>query len=730
MRFLGFWSVSRCRPLLLTAATGAMLLVGQSLVGQDRLAPSTLTPPAVPGQAASSQPAFPDQPLNVGQELAQARDLKPGDQDSLVARLVMQLLPKRHISGQKVDDQISSRALDIYLKALDPMKLYFYQSDIEEFDRYRSQIDDLTLRGDLSPAYQIFTRYLTRVNDRLQMVQELLQQDFDFTKPETIITDPKATAYAQSTDEARDRWRRQLKFNILDLKDEGKTVEEARDQLQRRYARYARRWAQTDSDEILELYLSAITMGYDPHTTYMSPSSLTDFTIQMRLNLEGIGAALREKDGYTVVSNVIPGGAADKDGRLKEDDHIVSVGQQSGEMVDIVEMPLKQVVSLIRGKAGTVVRLGVKKGGSGETEVYEITRAQVQLEDSAARGKVIEHELPGGDGQKLKIGYINLPSFYLDMEGARRNTVDFRSSTRDVRRLLDGFRSEGVDGVVLDLSRNGGGSLTEAISLTGLFIDRGPVVQVKNSDGSVQEYADDDAGVAWDGPLVVMTSKLSASASEILAGAIKDYRRGIIVGDPATHGKGTVQTLMDLGREIFRNDRSSNLGALKVTLQQFYLPDGDSTQLDGVAADLILPSITSVMDISESDLDYALPHDRVPAARHRVYNMVPADLLESMREKSVDRVGQDKEFIDLLRRKEMYVRQKQEKTLSLVEEDFVRRRKEMNAQKEEEKEGLEAEMASEVVYRDYYYNREVLNVAHDYILGLRQQNLATASVAR
>ncbi len=707
-----------------------MLLVGQSVVGQDRLAPTTLTPPAAPGQAASSQPAFPDRPLAVGQELNQARDLKPGDQDTLVARLVMQLLPKRHISAQKVDDQISSRALDIYLKALDPMKLYFYQSDIDEFNRYRTQIDDLTLRGDLSPAYQIFTRYLTRVNERLQTVQDLLQQDFDFTAPDTIITDPKATTYAKSADEARDRWRRQLKFNILDLKDDGKTIEEAREQLQRRYARYARRWAQTDSDEILELYLSAITMGYDPHTTYMSPSSLNDFTIQMRLNLEGIGAALREKDGYTVVSNVIPGGAAAKDGRLKEDDHIVSVGQSSGEMVDIIEMPLKQVVSLIRGKAGTVVRLGVKKGGTGETEIYEITRTQVQLEDSAARGKVIEHELPGGDGSKLKIGYINLPSFYLDMEGARRNTVDHRSSTRDVRRLLDGFRSEGVDGVVLDLSRNGGGSLTEAINLTGLFIDRGPVVQVKNSDGSIQEYADDEAGVAWDGPLVVMTSKLSASASEILAGAIKDYRRGIVVGDPATHGKGTVQTLMDLGREIFRTDRSSNLGALKVTLQQFYLPDGDSTQLAGVAADVILPSITSVMDISESDLDYALPHDRVPAARHRVYNMVPADVLQAIREKSIDRVGQDQEFIDLLRRKEMYVRQKEEKTLSLVEEDFIRRRKEMDAQKEEEKEGLEAELANEVVYRDYYYNREVLNVTHDYILGLRQQNLATASVSR
>jgi carboxyl-terminal processing protease len=608
------------------------------------------------------------------------------------------------------------------------MKLYFQQSDIDEFEKYRAQLDDLTLRGDLSPAYQIFSRFLVRVNDRLILAQELLAKDFDFAAPDAIITDPKTTTYAKTDEEIRNRWNQQLKFNLLDLKDEGKTVEEARDQLQKRYARYARRWAQTTSDEILELYLSSITMGYDPHTTYMSASSLNDFTIQMRLNLEGIGAALREKDGSTVVSSVIPGGAADKDGRLKEDDAIVSVGQADGEMVDIVEMPLKQVVSLIRGKAGTVVRLGVKKGGVGESETYEITRAQVQLEDSAARGKVIEHAIPGTD-QKLKIGYINLPSFYLDMEGARQNTADFRSSTRDVRKLLDGFRASGVDGVVLDLSRNGGGSLTEAISLTGLFIDRGPVVQVKNSNGSVQDYADDEAGVAWDGPLVVMTSKLSASASEILAGAIKDYRRGIIVGDPATHGKGTVQTLMDLGREMFRNDRT-NFGALKVTLQQFYLPDGDSTQLNGVAADVILPSIIQEMDISESDLDYALPHDRVPVARHQVYNMIPANLLESIRQRSTARVGEDKEFLDLLRRRDLYVQQKKETTMSLVEADFVKRRKELDAQKEEEKEGLAAEESAEEVYRDYFYNREVLNISSDYVQGLKEQNLATAAVVR
>ncbi|MGV3482981.1 MAG: carboxy terminal-processing peptidase [Planctomycetaceae bacterium] len=652
--------------------------------------------------------------------------LKPGDKDALVARYVSRLLPKKHISGRQVDDQVSSRALDTFVKMLDPMKLYFLKSDINEFERYRSRIDELILEGDLSPAYNIFTRYLQRVNERVQVAQTLLTQEMDFTVDESIVIDPKAADYAATAEQSYDRWRKQIKLNILDLKDEGKTVEEAREQLSRRYTRYARRWAQTDADELLELYLTSVTMAYDPHTTYMSPGSLEDFQIMMRLNLEGIGAALREKDGYTVVSNVIAGGAADKDGRLKEDDYIVSVGQgTTGEMVDIVELPLKQVVDQIRGRAGTTVRLGVKKGGAGEVEVYQIVRAQVELEESAARGKVIEHETPDGTG-KLKLGYINLPSFYLDMDGARNNTADFRSSTRDVRKLLEGFRNEGVDGVVLDLSKNGGGSLTEAISLTGLFIDRGPVVQVKNSNGSVQDYADEESGVAWNGPLVVLTSKFSASASEILAGAIKDYQRGIVIGDPTTHGKGTVQTLMDLGREVFHNDRT-NLGALKVTLQQFYLPDGDSTQRAGVSSDVILPSITSVLEgIGEADLDYALEHDRVKAAKHRVYNMVPGNLVTTLRQNSIERVGKEPEFMELMRRRDLYVRTKEEKSLSLKEDEFMARRKELDAQKEAEKEELELEKSAEIVFRDYFYNREALNIAHDYVVGLREQNLASA----
>ncbi|WP_153557530.1 carboxy terminal-processing peptidase [Roseimaritima sediminicola] len=649
----------------------------------------------------------------------------PTAKDSQVAKIVSLLLPRRHISRSEVDDEASKRALGLYLKSLDPMKLYFYQSDYDEFTEYQTLLDDHVKKGDLSITYKIFNRFLERVDERLKTIEELLDQEHDFQREESIVIDPEATRYPLDADEARDRWRRQIKYNLLDLKDEGKEGEEATEQLRRRYNRYARRWHQTETDDILELFLTSITSSYDPHTTYMSPSSLEDFEMLMRLSLDGIGAALREKDGYTEVTNIIPGGAAAKHGKLKEGDVIVSVGQgEEGEMTDIVEMPLKQVVGMIRGKAGTTVRLGVKPKGVGDVQVLKIVRAKVQLEDSAARGEVLEHTSEE-TGKDMKIGYISLPSFYMDMEAARQNRRDYRSSTRDVRRILDRFKEDNVECVVLDLSKNGGGSLTEAISLTGLFIDEGTVVQVKNSDGTVDQYDDEERGVAWDGPLVVVTSQFSASASEILAGAIRDYRRGLIVGDEKTHGKGTVQTLMDLARELLGTNRE-NYGALKVTLQQFYLPDGDSTQKEGVPADVVLPSLTTYMDVGEDDLEYALEHDRVPKAEHRVYDMLPPDVLGVVRARSTERVAENEEFLALQRRIDSYRRQKEEKFLSLVESEFFERRKELDADEEEEKEVIDQQTPDDEVFRRYFYNEEVLNIAHDYAAGLQQQNLARA----
>ncbi|QDV54551.1 Tail-specific protease precursor [Rosistilla oblonga] len=674
-----------------------------------------------------------------------AEDLvAPTKTDQNVAKIVAALLERRHVSRTGLNDELSARAMELFLKSLDPMKLYFYQSDVDEFARYNLTIDDMVKGGNLDVAYVVFKRFLQRIDERVAVAEALLNEDFDFTTDESIVVDPDAARYPTSPEEAKDRWRRQIKFNLLVAKDEAlerkrkaeesgeeykptqEDLEDPKAKLLRRYKRNQKRWHETDSDQLLELFLTSVTTSYDPHTTFMSPKSLDNFRIMMRLNLEGIGAALREKDGHTVVSRVIPGGAAHKQGELKADDYIVSVGQGTdGEMVDIVEMPLDDVVEQIRGHAGTIVRLGIKSGGTGETKILTITRAKVELEDSAARSQVVETD--GETGPKMKIGYISLPSFYLDMEAARRNARDYRSSTKDVRDRLNEFKDDGIAAVILDLRMNGGGSLTEAINLTGLFIDQGPVVQVKDSDGQVTPYADEDSGVAWDGPLVVLTSKFSASASEILAGAIQDYGRGIVVGDVATHGKGTVQTLMDLGQEILRSNRAPNFGALKVTLQQFYLPDGESTQKEGVKADIILPSLTTHMDVGEADLEYALEHDRVEKTKHRKYNMMGADVLNTVRTNSANRIEKSDEFVDLLRRIESYQRQKSEKFVSLQEDKFFARRKELDSQKEEEKQLLEAEMPDDEVFRHNFYNDEVLNITRDYVEALKRQNLARAN---
>lgn len=348
----------------------------------------------------------------------------------------------------------------------------------------------------------------------------------------------------------------------------------------------------------------------------------------------------------------------------------------------------------------------------------------MELEEDAARGEILERGNKP-NGTPYRIGYLNLPSFYLDMNGARANKPDYRSTTRDVRAILKDFTEKHVDAVVLDLSKNGGGSLTEAINCTGLFIDRGPIVQVKDSSGQVTPYDDDERGVSWDGPLVVMTSKMSASASEIFAGAIKNYGRGLVIGDPTTHGKGTVQTLLDIGDILMRN-AAKPYGGLKLTIQQFYLPDGESTQRDGVAADVILPSITAYMDIGEADLDYALPRDRVPAQNHQNYKMVNSNLRVRLQEASAGRIAKSTEFDKDLRRIESYRKQKVDKELSLVESVYMARRAELNAESEEEKTMLEAQEKKDKTFYSTHYTEEVLSVTQDYVEALESINLAKA----
>lgn len=640
---------------------------------------------------------------------------RPQATDRQVALLVSSLMRRDHFSKHSLDDQISERALNMFLKNLDPMKVYFYQSDVDEFMKHKHDLDDMVKRGDISFAYTVYKRFLQRIDERVQVIDQLLKQDFDFTVDEVIITNGDAAQYPKTPEEAADRWRKRIKYDLLMLKDEKVEGQAARERLARRYHSFAKRMHQTDSDELLQTFLTSITSSFDPHTTYMSPKALENFRIMMRLNLDGIGAALRMEDGYTIVSKIIPGGAAEKAGELKPEDRIVAVGQgEDGEMVDVTEMNLDDVVALIRGKAGTVVRLGVLPSGSGERKIYKITRAKIELSDSEARSVVFE-EGKKPNGQPYKIGVIDLPSFYMDMEAAQRGDENFKSTTRDMRNILEKFTRDGVDAVVLDLRRNGGGSLTEAINLTGLFIDQGPVVQVKDYDQRVRVYDDTEKGVAWDGPLVVLTSKFSASASEIFAGAIQDYDRGIIVGDSSTHGKGTVQSLLDLGSQMFKIPNPPNLGALKITIQQFYRPNGDSTQKRGVLADIVLPSLTDHMDVSEADLDYAVEFDRVPAATYSKYDMRSPELVSKLAEASKSRRASNEKFQKLLRDIAQYVELKQRKAAPLNEEKFFAERAQFNASKEEEKQFEEQiNGRDEVVKRDFYFD-EVLAITVDYL---------------
>jgi carboxyl-terminal processing protease len=642
----------------------------------------------------------------------------PTVQDRQITRAVTLLLTRNHLSRHALDDEMGQRCLKTFLKTIDPMKLYFYQSDVDGFQARENKIDDMLMQGDVSFAYDVFKVLLRRVDERLAIVNDLLRQEPDLSVDEEMIIDPDVATYPRTPDEAVDRWRKRIKYDLLVLKAEGKTWEDARDRLTRRYQGIAKRLHQTDRDELLEMYLTALTTSYDPHTNYMSPETLENFEIVMRLNLEGIGAALSFTDGYTVVNKIIPGGAADKDGRLKEKDRVIGVGQgDDGEIVDVVDMKLSDVVDMIRGHAGTVVRLQVIPDGQTVPVTYNITRAKIELKDSEARAQIVEQGKKA-DGSTYRVGVIDLPSFYMDMEGARQRLSDYKSTTRDVRKILEDFRAQGVDAVVMDLRRNGGGSLTEAIGLTGLFIDEGPVVQVKGADGQVQHYDDVESGVAWDGPLVVLISKLSASASEIFAGAIQDYRRGIIVGDQTTHGKGTVQTLRELSRELFAvSPNAPQLGALKITMQKFYRPNGDSTQKRGVVADVELPSITTHLDVGEADLDYAMEFDKVPSAPYQKLNLVDNAILAQLRDLSHQRCETSGEFQKELQKIARYQEQKQRKTVSLQEEKFLKERAELNAEKEEQKKLEEASGNSvkPVVSSDDPQMKEALSITTDYL---------------
>ncbi|MFC2974189.1 carboxy terminal-processing peptidase [Azotobacter bryophylli] len=581
------------------------------------------------------------------------------DRDQVIASLnVVELLKRHHYSKPPLDDARSVKIYESYLKLLDPSRSYFTASDIAEFDRWRTQFDDFLKSGDLRPGFTIYKRYLTRQEERLNFTLAQLQKGdelFDFSGDETLLIDRENAPWAKDTASLDDLWRKRLKDEVLRLKIAGKQPNAIRELLVKRYKNQLARLEQTRSEDVFQAYINAFAQTYDPHTNYLSPDNAENFDINMSLSLEGIGAVLQSDNEHVKVVRLVPAGPAEKSKQLAPADRIIGVAQGDGEMVDVIGWRLDEVVKLIRGPKGSVVRLEVipaKNAPNDETsKVVSITREAVKLEEQAAKKSVLQLS---HDGRQYKLGVIEIPAFYLDFKAFRAGDPDYKSTTRDVKRLLSELKKEKVDGVVIDLRNNGGGSLQEATELTGLFIDQGPTVLVRNSDGRVDVLADEDSGTYYTGPMAVLVNRLSASASEIFAGAMQDYHRALIIGGQ-TFGKGTVQTIQPL-----------NHGELKLTLAKFYRVSGQSTQHQGVIPDISYPDVVDTKEIGESALPEAMPWDSIRPAIQPEKNPFKPFLAE-LKAKHNQRTETDPDFVFTRKRLDLSRQLMQETTLSLNE---------------------------------------------------------------
>jgi carboxyl-terminal processing protease len=599
----------------------------------------------------------------------------PTELDSQIAKGAAQLLQAAHYKRHKIDAETSLRIHHQYLESWDPWKRYFMQSDIDEFAKFEKDHGEAIQKGNLDHAYSVFNRYRERLDQRMKWASELADAKHDLSKPDTVPLEPKATVYAKTEAEAKERWRAQVKYELASLIVDGVKEAEARDRLKKRYKNLQRYMAQVDKEELIERYLDALTTSYDPHSTYMSPRSVEQFQIDIRSSLEGVGALLGQEDGVTVIREIVPGGVIARDGRLKVGDKILSVAEgEDGDPVDIEGLRITQVVRKIRGKAGTKVKLEVQSANATTRTSVILTRDKIVLEDRRAKGEVVE-TAKNADGKTFKVGIVSLPSFYADDP---RSGGEARSATIDVQKILEDFKKQNVDGVVMDLRNNGGGLLHEAIGVTGLFIDSGPVVQVKDFLNRIKVHEDTVAGAAYDGPLVVLVNKLSASASEIYAGAIQDYHRALVVGDSSTHGKGTVQQVIDIADQMPQQfPQGANAGALKVTLQMFYRVNGDSTQLEGVKSDIVLPAATDRDLFAESKLDYALKFDKIDPAKFNDSGLIDQALIKKLKTASQERRAKDSEFVKYAQVNAKRLELAERKTLTFTEETLKQQRKDL-----------------------------------------------------
>lgn len=591
-----------------------------------------------------------------------SESIKTEDGQSSLYREIFERLASQHYRSQEIDDALSDRYLEEYINTLDSGKNYFLQSDIDEFEKWRLKLDDLSKRGDIKPGFIMFNRVRDRAMTQLEKNITLLEDEnyvFDFETSDSIMFDPELRSWFKTQQEASKFWEKRLVDSMIRLLLNEKNEADARELLIKRYRNQIKQFEQRDSQDVLQLYTNALASLYDPHTSYFSPRTNENFQINMSLSLEGIGAELSTEDDYTKINRIVPGGPADLHGVLKAEDKIVGVGQAEEDIVDVIGWRIDDVVALIRGAKDTTVRLQFipSKGDSSNTKTITIVRDKVKLENKSAQSKILDvvHE-----GQTYKLGVIDIPAFYMDFEAYRARDPNYKSTTRDVYKLVEELKDAGVDGIVVDLRSNGGGSLYEATSLTDLFIDYGPVVQIRDSDMRVQRNQRAYRRAAYNGPLLVMINRLSASASEIFAGALQDYGRALVVGSQS-FGKGTVQDITALSS-----------GQLKMTVSKFYRVSGDSTQHRGILPDISFPSLHDLDEVGESHQDNALPWDSI----HRVPHQTKDELkgfIGPLTESHLERRKEDPDFASLIERIELSDSWAQEKSLSLnLEERRIR----------------------------------------------------------
>ena len=558
-----------------------------------------------------------------------------------IAMSVGRLLEEGHYTRQKLNEDVSKKFLQTYLELLDFSHLFFTQEDVDALNaKYGSSMAGDILIGTLKPAYDIFALYTKRVDDRVAKIKELLKQPIDFKSNATVELSRQKSSWPKDEAEADQLWGGRITNELLQEHLSEHPIEPAPQLVARRYDRLARNVHEQDKDEQIKLFLDALAQAYDPHSEYLSKADMKNFSINMGLSLVGIGAMLRSEDGYAKIENLVPGGPAQTDGRLKVGDRITAVAQGPADYVDVREMRLDKVVEMIRGKKGTRVRLLAIPSDATDPsrrKNVELVRDEIKLKDQEARADIIIKK--DENGEPIKLGWLTLPSFYADMDKHQKST------TRDVLALLKRLKKENIAGLVVDLRRNGGGSLEEALALTGLFLKSGPIVQTKDYNGNTRISSDPDPGIAYAGPLIVLTSRQSASASEIFAAALQDYGRAVIVGDKNTFGKGTVQTILPIGRfASLLGSHSDEDGALKLTIQKFYRVAGGSTQLHGVASDIVLPSLSDLPEFGESALKNALPYDEVARAKYTKWSDSHSLFVDQLRRRSEERAKGDPEF--------------------------------------------------------------------------------------